>query len=222
MLNQNINAITDTRRITFLTLRRCSSAHKLRHSDYTGNVSERFLLPVMRFWKYRFYENIWKRRQEQKLSNLKVETMPKIRFLCLKRFKLVILALCYRVNRKVAGENEMPYVFEFLRGQRSQQRQSDWCLRFLWLWLQTNVNWFSEVKLVKNKLRTSMSDSRLTGLMLLTCEKDLTETRSWLGKSCKRVETVEEETISNTLKHLQIANVSRSSIYKILIRLFVI
>jgi hypothetical protein len=40
----------------------------------------------------------------------------------------------------------------------------------------SNERSFSQLKFVKNKLRTSMNDSRLTGLMLLTCEKDLTDT----------------------------------------------
>ncbi len=35
---------------------------------------------------------------------------------------------------------------------------------------------FSQLKFVKNKLCTSMKDARLTGLMLLTCERDLTDT----------------------------------------------
>ena len=42
----------------------------------------------------------------------------------------------------------------------------------------SNERSFSQLKFVKNKLRTSMSDARLTGLMLLTCEKDLTDTLS--------------------------------------------
>lgn len=37
---------------------------------------------------------------------------------------------------------------------------------------------FSQLKFVKNKLRTSMSDARLTGLMLLACERDLTDNLS--------------------------------------------
>ena len=40
----------------------------------------------------------------------------------------------------------------------------------------SNERSFSQLKFVKNKLRTSMKDARLTGLMLLTCEKDLTGT----------------------------------------------
>ena len=40
----------------------------------------------------------------------------------------------------------------------------------------SNERSFSKLKFVKNKLRTSMGDSRLAGLMLLTCEKDLTDT----------------------------------------------
>lgn len=40
----------------------------------------------------------------------------------------------------------------------------------------SNERSFSNLKFVKNKLRTSMGDSRLAGLMLLTCEKDLTDT----------------------------------------------
>ena len=39
----------------------------------------------------------------------------------------------------------------------------------------SNERSFSQLKFVKNKLRTSMSDARLTGLMLLTCERDLTD-----------------------------------------------
>ena len=40
----------------------------------------------------------------------------------------------------------------------------------------SNERSFSELKFVKNKLRTSMGDSRLADLMFLTCEKDLTDT----------------------------------------------
>ena len=42
----------------------------------------------------------------------------------------------------------------------------------------SNERSFSQLKFVKNKLRTSMSDARLTGLMLLACEKDLTDNLS--------------------------------------------
>ena len=39
----------------------------------------------------------------------------------------------------------------------------------------SNKRLFSQLKFVKNKLRTSVSDARLTGLMLLACERDLTD-----------------------------------------------
>ena len=39
----------------------------------------------------------------------------------------------------------------------------------------SNERSFSQLKFVKNKLRTSMSDARLTGLMLLACERNLTD-----------------------------------------------
>ena len=44
----------------------------------------------------------------------------------------------------------------------------------------SNERSFSQLKFVKNKLRsrTSMSDARLTGLMLLACERDLTDNLS--------------------------------------------
>ena len=42
----------------------------------------------------------------------------------------------------------------------------------------SNERSFGQLKFVKNKLRTSMSDARLTGLMLLACERDLTDNLS--------------------------------------------
>ena len=42
----------------------------------------------------------------------------------------------------------------------------------------SNERSFSQLKFVKNKLRTSMSNARLTGLMLLACEKDLIDNLS--------------------------------------------
>ena len=42
----------------------------------------------------------------------------------------------------------------------------------------SNERLFSQLKFVKNKLRTSVSDARLTGLMLLACERDLTDNLS--------------------------------------------
>ena len=57
----------------------------------------------------------------------------------------------------------------------------------------SNERFFSQLKFVKNKLRTSVSDARLTGLMLLACERDLTDNLSLEKLSCKRVEPVEEE-----------------------------
>ena len=42
----------------------------------------------------------------------------------------------------------------------------------------SNERSFSQIKFVKNKLRTSMSDARLTGLMLLASERDLTDNLS--------------------------------------------
>ncbi len=40
----------------------------------------------------------------------------------------------------------------------------------------SNERSFSQLKFVKNKLCTSMKDAMLTGLMLLTCKRDLTDT----------------------------------------------
>ena len=42
----------------------------------------------------------------------------------------------------------------------------------------SNERLFSQLKFVKNKLRTSVSDAKLTGLMLLACERDLTDNLS--------------------------------------------
>ena len=42
----------------------------------------------------------------------------------------------------------------------------------------SNERSFGQLKFVKNKLRTSMSDARLTGLMFLACERDLTDNLS--------------------------------------------
>ena len=42
----------------------------------------------------------------------------------------------------------------------------------------SNERLFSQLKFVKNKLCTSVSNARLTGLMLLVCERDLTDNLS--------------------------------------------
>jgi hypothetical protein len=55
----------------------------------------------------------------------------------------------------------------------------------------SNERSFSQLKFVKNKLRTSMNDSRLTGFMLLTCEKDLTDTLDLEKVACWRKDEFE-------------------------------
>ena len=63
----------------------------------------------------------------------------------------------------------------------------------------SNERSFSKLKFVKNKLRTSMGDSRLAGLMFLTCEKDLTDTLNIETVTRRWSMLIEKETSCLTL-----------------------
>lgn len=60
----------------------------------------------------------------------------------------------------------------------------------------TNERSFSQLKIVKNLLRTTMSDNRLNDLLLLKCERDLTDSldytmliNSWGKLKNRRIKT---------------------------------
>ena len=64
--------------------------------------------------------------------------------------------------------------------------------------VSSNERSFSQLKLIKDYLRTSMTDERLNDLMLLKCEKSLAESidlttaiSSWNQLKNRRIKTIE-------------------------------